>query len=188
LWRHLTIFRFPPCEHAGDFQSCFSSNFQIDEDDPIKYKHAVHILTMKLFADLERKRRQMENKISEDAGRKRETELAAEEKRSVEKEFNKNWEETRQGRVNSWLDFKHGKTIILPPDEYQQQQQQQQQQLQQQLQQQQQQQLQTSQMSASTSVPTPEAATAPVEKKKKKKEKRFNPMGFRPPKHKPESR
>jgi transcription initiation factor TFIID subunit TAF12 len=145
---------------------------------------------MKLFADLERKRRQMENKISEDAGRKRETELAAEEKRSVEKEFNKNWEETRQGRVNSWLDFKHGKTIILPPDEYQQQQQQQQQQLQQQLQQQQQQQqqLQTSQMSASTSVPTPEAATAPVEKKKKKKEKRFNPMGFRPPKHKPESR
>ena len=26
------------------------------------------------------------------------------------------------------------------------------------------------------------------EKKKKKKEKRFNPMGFRPPKHKPESR
>ena len=28
----------------------------------------------------------------------------------------------------------------------------------------------------------------PAEKKKKKKEKRFNPMGFRPPKHKPESR
>ena len=27
----------------------------IDEDDPVKFKLAVHVLTMKLFADLERK-------------------------------------------------------------------------------------------------------------------------------------
>lgn len=29
----------------------------IDEDDPIKYKHSLKIMTMKLFADYERKRR-----------------------------------------------------------------------------------------------------------------------------------
>ena len=31
-------------------------------------------------------------------------------------------------------------------------------------------------------------AAPPEKKQKKKKEKRFSPMGFRPPKHKPESR
>ena len=30
-------------------------NYALDEDDPIKFKIAVNILTMKLFADLERK-------------------------------------------------------------------------------------------------------------------------------------
>jgi hypothetical protein len=49
--------------------------FQIEEDNPIKFQHSVSVLTMKLFADLELKRRQNENKISEDAGKKREQEL-----------------------------------------------------------------------------------------------------------------
>merc|ERR1719414_1945029 len=80
-------------------------NVRIDEDDPEQHKHAVHVLTMKLFADLERKRRDMENRISEDAARKREAELQAEERKNTEKEFAKNWEESRQGRVNSWLNF-----------------------------------------------------------------------------------
>ena len=55
----------------------------IDEDDPEKYKQAVKVLTMKLFADLERKRRTLEAKISEDAAKKRAAELEAEEKRDM---------------------------------------------------------------------------------------------------------
>jgi hypothetical protein len=34
----------------------------------------------------------------------------------------------------------------------------------------------------------PSVSQQPVEKKKKKEKQRFSPMGFRPPKHKPESR
>lgn len=79
---------------------------RVDEDDPEKYKQAVKVLTMKLFADLERKRRNLEDKISAEAAKKRERELEAEEKKKMEQEFNKNWEESRQGRVNSWMDFK----------------------------------------------------------------------------------
>ena len=75
------------------------------------YKKAVHILTMKLFADLERRRKQLESKASEEAAKKRELELAAEEKKNNEKEFAKNWEESRQGRVNSWLNFTCGNDI-----------------------------------------------------------------------------
>ena len=78
---------------------------QIPEDDPVSYKHAVAVLTMKLFADLERRRRELENRISSDAAKTREAQLQAEEKKNVEKEFTKNWEESRQGRVNSWLNF-----------------------------------------------------------------------------------
>merc|ERR1711988_1539976 len=84
-------------------------HIKIDEDDPSKFKQSVHILTMKLFADLEHKRKQLEQKASDEAARKRETELAAEEKRNAEKEFAKNWEDSRQGRVNSWLNFASGK-------------------------------------------------------------------------------
>ena len=60
---------------------------------------------MKLFADLERKRREAENKISNEAAKTREAQLQAEEKKTVEKEYAKNWEDSRQGRVNSWLNF-----------------------------------------------------------------------------------
>ena len=125
---------------------------------------------MKLFADLERKRKQLEQKASDEAARKRETELAAEEKRNAEKEFAKNWEDSRQGRVNSWLNFASGKA---PPPVAA---------------------ASASLASTSSGAPShqhvPKVITPHVteEKKKKKKEKRFSPMGFRPPKHKPESR
>jgi len=107
----------------------------VDEDDPLLFKKAVSILTMKLFADLERKRQANENKISEDAKKTREKEIEDEEKRDKIKEFEKNWEESRQGRVNSWMDFKK----------------------------------------------------KPGKEKKEKKPK-YSPIGFRPPKPKPEQR
>jgi len=110
----------------------------IEEDDPLLFKKAVSILTMKLFADLERKRQANENKISEDAKKTREKEISEEEKRDQLKEFEKNWEESRQGRVNSWMDFKKG--------------------------------------------------TKPGKEKKEKKTPKYSPIGFRPPKPKPEQR
>jgi len=206
-------------------------NIRIEEDDPIAYKHAVAILTMKLFADLERKRRETENKISSEAAKTREAQLQAEEKKTVEKEFAKNWEESRQGRVNSWLNFTGkpvhnskktstsstgdlhntppsnnslGQTTVHDQGSHQS----------------------TGGYSGyggvkntwnpqmnvqSTHTPYGSAnnssqhggantygqiyqqsgskTSAAIEKKpKKKKEKRFSPMGFRPPKHKPETR
>jgi len=186
------------------------NNIKIEEDDPIAYQHAVAILTMKLFADLERKRREAENRISTDAAKTREAQLQAEEKKNVEKEFTKNWEESRQGRVNSWLNFT-GKPVHNskkesapnntsyntnptkssyegaqnswnhPPNVGS---------------------IQQPHYGASNSstqhggvknygqsYQQPGSTPSHTEKKpKKKKEKRFSPMGFRPPKHKPESR
>lgn len=113
--------------------------YAIDEDDPIKFKLAVNILTMKLFADLERKRQMSEDKISEEAKKKREKELEEEERKNRIKEFETNWEESRQGRVDSWMSFQKG-------------------------------------------------GGAAGGKTKEKKAKKFSPLGFRPPKTKPETR
>ncbi|KAL0281586.1 UNVERIFIED_CONTAM: hypothetical protein PYX00_002525 [Menopon gallinae] len=80
----------------------------IDEDDPAKYKHAVYVMTMKLFADLERKKRDMEQRDMEERKRKREKEIEEEEQALREKEWQKNFEESREGRVNSWKAFQAG--------------------------------------------------------------------------------
>jgi len=118
----------------------------IDEDDPIKFKVAVNILTMKLFADLERKRQMNEDKISADAQKKREKELEEEEKKSRIQEFEKNWEESRQGRVDSWMTFTKAHKKNKDEEVYGQ------------------------------------------KVKKEKKAKKFSPIGFRPPRPKPEKR
>ena len=124
----------------------------VEEDNPILFKKAVGILTMKLFADLERKRQQNEDKISEDAKKKRERELDDEDRKEKIKEFEKNWEDSRQGRVDSWLSFRK-----ITPE---------------------------SQGAAG-------AGGGKAEKKEKKEKKlknKFSPIGFRPPKPKPEQR
>lgn len=77
----------------------------IPEDDPGQYKHAVYVLTMKLFADMERKRRDLTERDQEERKRKRETEIEEEEKAKAQKEWQKNFEESRQNRVNSWQNF-----------------------------------------------------------------------------------
>ncbi|XP_060527321.1 dnaJ homolog subfamily C member 8 [Cylas formicarius] len=77
----------------------------IPEDDPEKYKHAVYVLTMKLFADLERKRRELADRDQEERKRKREQEIEEEENQKAQKEWQKNFEESRQNRVNSWQNF-----------------------------------------------------------------------------------
>lgn len=93
----------------------------IDEDDPEKHKHAVYVQTMKLFADLERKRREQETKDMHERKRKREEEIAEEEKKKADAEYAKNYEESREGRINSWRDFKQSskskkkRTFLKPP-------------------------------------------------------------------------
>ena len=65
---------------------------RVDEDDPEKMKRAIYVQTMKLFADLERKRRQLEIRTAEETKRKREEELDDVEKKKAEKEWQKNFE------------------------------------------------------------------------------------------------
>lgn len=62
------------------------------EDDPEKYKHAVYVLTMKLFADMERKRRDLADRAQEERKRKRESEIEEEEQQKAQKEWQKNFE------------------------------------------------------------------------------------------------
>ncbi|XP_054160503.1 dnaJ homolog subfamily C member 8-like [Oppia nitens] len=91
----------------------------VDEDDPLKFKQAVKVQTIKLFADYERKRRSLEDRAQEERKRKREQEIDEEETKQVEKEWTKNFEESRQTRVNSWQSFsknsKSKRKDIRPP-------------------------------------------------------------------------
>ncbi|KAK7077552.1 DnaJ (Hsp40), subfamily C, member 8 [Halocaridina rubra] len=82
----------------------------VDEDAPEKMKRSVYVQTMKLFADMERKRRKQEDRDQEERKRKRETEIEEEEKKKADKEWQKNFEESRADRVNSWKDFQKGKS------------------------------------------------------------------------------
>merc|ERR1711936_544784 len=56
-----------------------------------------------------------EDKISEDAKKKREKEIQEEEQKATIKEFEKNWEDSRQGRVDSWLSFRGIEKHEKPP-------------------------------------------------------------------------
>ncbi|XP_077977834.1 dnaJ homolog subfamily C member 8-like [Glandiceps talaboti] len=82
----------------------------VDEDDPAKFKHAVWVQTCKLFADLERQRRQLEEREQQERKRQREEEIAEEEKQEREKEWNKKWEDSRDERVDSWRTWTSGGT------------------------------------------------------------------------------
>ncbi|CAG0892071.1 unnamed protein product [Darwinula stevensoni] len=83
-------------------------DLRVEEDDPERFRHAVYVMTMKMFADMERRKRELEERDMEERKRKREEEIEEEEKKKVEKEFQKNFEESRQERVTSWKDFQEG--------------------------------------------------------------------------------
>ncbi|XP_059473017.1 dnaJ homolog subfamily C member 8 [Neocloeon triangulifer] len=78
------------------------------EPSPEEYKRQVYVLTMKLFADMERKRRDLDKRDMEERKRKREQEIEAEEKAKTDKEWQQNFEESRQNRVESWKTFQAG--------------------------------------------------------------------------------
>ena len=83
---------------------------RVDEDDPQKYKRAIYVMTMKLFADMEKRRRELDQRDMEERKRKREAEIENEEKAKVDKEWQKNYEESREGRVSSWQKFQAKKS------------------------------------------------------------------------------
>ncbi|XP_013408031.1 dnaJ homolog subfamily C member 8 [Lingula anatina] len=80
----------------------------VPEDEPDKYKHAVYVQTCKLFADLERLRQERETKDMHERKRKAEEDAEAEELAKVKAQWDKNYEETRTNRVNSWRTWKTG--------------------------------------------------------------------------------
>ncbi|TRY56567.1 hypothetical protein DNTS_008399, partial [Danionella cerebrum] len=95
----------------------------VEEDDPEIFRQAVYKQTMKLFAELEIKRKEREAKDMHERKRQREEEIEAQEKVKREKEWQKNFEETRDGRVDSWRTFqskgkkkeKKNRTFLKPP-------------------------------------------------------------------------
>ncbi|KAG7225486.1 hypothetical protein INR49_027481 [Caranx melampygus] len=95
----------------------------VEEDDPEVFKQAVYKQTMKLFAELEIKRKEREAKEMHERKRAREEEIEAAEKAKREREWQKNFEETRDGRVDSWRNFqakgkskeKKNRSFLKPP-------------------------------------------------------------------------
>ncbi|XP_064627847.1 dnaJ homolog subfamily C member 8-like [Lineus longissimus] len=89
---------------------------EVPEDDPAKYKHAVYVQTAKLFADLERMRQEREAKDMHERKRKAEDEAEAEEKKKKDAEWQKNYEASRDGRVDSWRNWakkRKGSTKVM---------------------------------------------------------------------------
>uniref|UniRef100_A0A2K6ATK5 J domain-containing protein n=1 Tax=Macaca nemestrina TaxID=9545 RepID=A0A2K6ATK5_MACNE len=64
----------------------------VEEDDPELFKQAVYKQTMKLFAELEIKRKEREAKEMHERKRQREEEIEAQEKAKREREWQKNFE------------------------------------------------------------------------------------------------
>ncbi|XP_056308597.1 dnaJ homolog subfamily C member 8 [Danio aesculapii] len=96
----------------------------VEEDDPEMFRQAVYKQTMKLFAELEIKRKEREAKDMHERKRQREEEIEAQEKVKRDREWQKNFEETRDGRVDSWRTFqakgktkkeKKNRTFLKPP-------------------------------------------------------------------------
>lgn len=72
----------------------------------IRIKQAIYIMTCKLFADLERLKVKETEKKAEEKKRRAEEKSVDESKAKVQKEWDKNYEDSREGRVSSWKDFK----------------------------------------------------------------------------------
>uniref|UniRef100_A0A146P4D0 DnaJ homolog subfamily C member 8 n=1 Tax=Fundulus heteroclitus TaxID=8078 RepID=A0A146P4D0_FUNHE len=95
----------------------------VEEDDPELFRQAVYKQTMKLFAELEIKRKEREAKEMHERKRAREEEIEAAEKAKREREWQKNFEDSRDGRVDSWRTFqtkgktkeKKNRSFLKPP-------------------------------------------------------------------------
>uniref|UniRef100_A0A2I2ZPX9 J domain-containing protein n=1 Tax=Gorilla gorilla gorilla TaxID=9595 RepID=A0A2I2ZPX9_GORGO len=77
----------------------------VEEDDPELFKQAVYKQTMKLFAELEIKRKEREAKEMRERKQQSGEEIEAQEKAKREREWQKNFGESRDGCVDSWRNF-----------------------------------------------------------------------------------
>jgi DnaJ family protein C protein 8 len=73
--------------------------------DKVKYDKELQTETYKLFAEVEKRRAQLEEREAQERKRKREQELDLENKRKTIKEKEETWEKGREDRVNSWRNF-----------------------------------------------------------------------------------
>jgi DnaJ family protein C protein 8 len=79
-----------------------------EDEGPAAYNHAVYVTVMKLFAEQERRRQQLDVRDMEERKRKREQEIEEEEAKKMQQEYAKNFEESREARVSSWQKFQSG--------------------------------------------------------------------------------
>lgn len=77
--------------------------------DKAKYDKDVFTETYKLFAEVEKRRIQLEERDAAERKRKRESELDLEKRRKEVKEKEEKWESGRDDRVSSWRNFATGK-------------------------------------------------------------------------------
>uniref|UniRef100_A0A0K0FGU5 DnaJ homolog subfamily C member 8 (inferred by orthology to a human protein) n=1 Tax=Strongyloides venezuelensis TaxID=75913 RepID=A0A0K0FGU5_STRVS len=77
----------------------------IPEDTPEGYSKMLWVVVTKVFADRERKRKMLEEREQNEKIRKAEEATKAAEKRKLEEEFKKNYEESRDERRVSWRNF-----------------------------------------------------------------------------------
>jgi DnaJ homolog subfamily C member 8 len=68
------------------------NEIKIDEDDPDKYRHAVYVMTCKLFADIERLKVRESEKKMEERKRKAEEKSTEESQNKIKKEWDENYE------------------------------------------------------------------------------------------------
>lgn len=81
---------------------------EIAEDDPYVYSQELHKETCKMFADMAVIRTEMEMREMNEKTRQAQIEAEKKAKEELHKEWNKNYEESRQERVNSWQTFAKG--------------------------------------------------------------------------------
>lgn len=65
---------------------------RVEEDDPEIYKRSIYVMTMKLFAEAERRKRSLEQRSMEEKKRQREQEIEKEEEYALQKEWQKNFD------------------------------------------------------------------------------------------------
>ncbi|PAA57399.1 hypothetical protein BOX15_Mlig034182g2 [Macrostomum lignano] len=78
---------------------------EIEEDDPAGHRKAVYVQTCRLFADLEKLRQNEETRAANERKRKAVEEEAAKEAKEHQREWQKNFEESRHERTQSWRSF-----------------------------------------------------------------------------------
>eukprot|EP00003_Mantamonas_plastica_P031306 TRINITY_DN8098_c0_g1_i3.p1 TRINITY_DN8098_c0_g1~~TRINITY_DN8098_c0_g1_i3.p1 ORF type:complete len:365 (+),score=115.16 TRINITY_DN8098_c0_g1_i3:64-1095(+) len=80
----------------------------LPEDDPETQRKMIEVETCKLFAEVEMKKKKAIDEEAERNKKKREREIEVEEKYQARIKADKDWEQNRETRVDSWRQFAQG--------------------------------------------------------------------------------